>query len=323
MNNRKRRAKMAMLSMVILSFLIIMPFNLSFAKDFPTRPINIVVPWAAGGEADMASRVAAQYISKFLGQPVIVLNKPGGAIAVGADYFLHQPADGYNLFCAGATLGLAPKMQKMPFTLSDFTGLVQIQESKCVILVKKDAPWGNFKDFVNDALKRPGQIRYGVPGMANVQTFWWEYLKFQAGMNIVAVPYAGDANVIPALLKGDIHAGLHDTPLAIPHIKGGTMKALAISERDEEFPGVATFGEQGFKGNYGMWRALSVRKGTAESTYKILENACQKMLSEEGYANALKRMGSYPGKMTGSRFIQFVLEEDKLYSQIIERMPKK
>lgn len=297
--------------------------NLLFAQDFPKRPLQIIVPWAAGGETDLITRLAAQSLSKYLGQPVVVLNKPGGTVAVGSDFVLNSPADGYTLISAGATLFIAPKIQKMPYSVSDFVGLGELSESKCAILVRPDAPWSNFKDFVEDAKKRPGAIFYGIPGAGNVQTLWWEFLKIQTGINIVPVPYTGDAPIITALLGGNVKAGFLDTPLIVPHVKAGTLKMLAISDRDDNFPAVATFKEQGFEGKFVLWRALSVRRETPPKVYKILEDAFQKMLDDKGYADSLKKMGSIPGNMTGEKFVSFVKEQDKLYAEMIKRMPKK
>jgi tripartite-type tricarboxylate transporter receptor subunit TctC len=271
----------------------------------------------------MITRLAAQHLTKFLGQPVVVLNKPGGAIGVGTDFVKREPADGYSSVSAGATLLIAPKIQKMPYAVSDFVGLGELSESKCAILVRKDAPWSNLKEFVEDAKKHPGGIFYGIPGTGNVQTVWWESLKKQAGINIVPVPYNGDAPIITALLGGDVKAGFIDMPLVLPHLKAGTLKALAISDRDEDAPGVMTFKDQGFEGKFVMWRALSIRTGTPQKVYEILEDAFKKMLAEKSYADALNKMGSTPGTMTGERFVNFAKEEDKLYAEMLQRMPSK
>jgi tripartite-type tricarboxylate transporter receptor subunit TctC len=293
------------------------------AQGFPKKPLQIVVPWAAGGQTDMITRLAAHQLTKFLGQPVVVLNKPGGAIAVGTDFVMKEPADGYTLVSAGATLFIAPKIQKMPYTVPDLIGLGELSESKCAILVRKDAPWSNLKEFVEDAKKRPGDIYYGIPGTGNVQTVWWESLKEQAGINIVSVPYSGDAPIIAALLGGDVKAGFIDMPLVLPHVKAGTLKALAISDRDEDSPGVMTFKDQGFEGKFVMWRALSVRTGTPKKVYAVLEDAFKKMLIEKSYADALRKMGSIPGTMTGEKFVNFVKNEDKLYAEMLQKIPKK
>jgi len=201
--------------------------------------------------------------------------------------------------------------------------LGELSESKCAILVRKDAPWSNLKEFVEDAKKRPGDIYYGIPGTGNVQTVWWESLKEQAGINIVSVPYSGDAPIIAALLGGDVKAGFIDMPLVLPHVKAGTLKALAISDRDEDSPGVMTFKDQGFEGKFVMWRALSVRTGTPKKVYAVLEDAFKKMLIEKSYADALRKMGSIPGTMTGEKFVNFVKNEDKLYAEMLQKIPKK
>ena len=317
-----RKKRFCVFGVVFIIGLILLTLNVAQAQDFPKRPIQVVVAFAAGGETDLICRLAGQYLSKNLGQPIVVLNKPGGTVAVAADYCLKAPADGYTLFAIAQTFVVAPFRQKMPYVVSDFVGLVELAKSNCLIVVRKDAPWANFKEFIEDAKKHPGTYFYGIPSVGGVQALWWEIFKNKAGMKIAGVPYAGAAPEVAALLGGDIQIAQVDAPIVLPHLKAGTLKALAVGEKDPNFPGVMTFQEQGFEGNFVIWRALAVRQGTPKKAYDILEDACKKVLNDKAYVEGLAKMGSIPGTMTGETFDKFVNEQHKLFGEIIQKMPK-
>jgi tripartite-type tricarboxylate transporter receptor subunit TctC len=297
--------------------------KMALAQDFPKRPIQIVCPFAIGGETDLVCRLAAPYLSRYLGQPVVVLNKPGGTVAVGADYCLKAPADGYTIFATTMSYALAPLVQKMPYTLSDFVGLGELFTNNSTLVVRKNAPWSNFKEFIEDAIKHPGTYYYGIPGAGSIQGLWWEFFKFKTGMKVTAVPYTGNSAILPALLGGDIQIAEGGAPLVLPHIKAGNLKALAIGERDPQFPGVMTFQEQGIEGRFFIWRGVSVRTGTPQKAYDVLEEAIKRLLNDKGYVEGLAKMGTVPGTMVGKTFDSFMHDQHNFFAEIIKMMQKK
>lgn len=311
---------------LVWAFLVVSLFSMLqvetiCAETYPSKPMQIVVPWSAG-DTDLITRLAGSVFPNILGQPAVVLNKPGAQGIIGTDFAAKAPADGYTLLANGPAHLIVPMIQKTPFSASDFIPLVQMAKNKGLILVKKDAPWSNFKEFVVDAKKKPENFKYGSPGKGTWHNFMWEILKDQAGMKIEAVPYNGNAPIVAALLGGHISIALIEKPTAFPHVKGGTLKALAISEQDDGFPGVMTFAEQGFEGDFNNWKALFGRKGIPPERAKILDEAFIKMLADKSYLFSLKNVGSTPGNLAGESFRKFITEQERVIARIVEKVFK-
>lgn len=320
--NSKKKMIALNIAFFIGSIFVVFSPNSLYAQDYPSRAIQIVVPWSAG-DTDLANRLAASVLPTYLGQPVVVINKPGAQAIVGMDFVAKAPPDGYTLIGNGQSQIIVPMIQKIPFSADAFIPLVQTTKSLGVIVVKKDAPWANFKEFIMEAKKRPGFFTYGQPGVGSWHNLRWEAIKSQLEIDIVPVPFQGNVGVVTALLGGNIHIGLIEKASALPHIMGGTLKSLAISEKDKDFPGTITFEEQGIPGNFNTWRGIFGRKEIPQDRLKVLEEAFAKMLVDKSFVYAVKNVGVFPGEFVGDRFRKFVSEEEKAHAKVVEKVFKK
>jgi len=293
----------------------------AWAQAYPARPIQIVVPWA-GGDTDLVTRLFSSYMPNHLVQPAVVLNKPGAGGLIGTEFVAKAPADGYTLVANGPAHLIVPKVQEKAYSLDSFIPLVQMAKNKSLLLVQKDAPWNTLGDFVADAKKNPGTIPYGIPGFGSWHTLMLAIVKDSTKMDIVPVTFPGNAPLVAALLGGHIKLILIEKPIALPHVKGGTLKPLAISEKDTDFPGVPTYEEQGVKGDFNNWKALFCRAEVPKEIVKTLDEAFQKVLGDKAYISALDKVGSSVGKYAGESFRNFIREEDKKYAETAKLLPK-
>jgi tripartite-type tricarboxylate transporter receptor subunit TctC len=291
------------------------------SQTYPARPIQIVVPWA-GGDTDLVTRLFSSYLPNYLGQPAVVLNKPGAGGLVGTEFVAKAPADGYTLVSNGPAHLIVPKVQEKAYSLDSFIPLVQMAKNKSLLLVQKDAPWNTLGDFVADAKKNPGTIPYGIPGFGSWHTLMLAIVKDAVKIDIVPVTFPGNAPLVAALLGGHIKLILIEKPIALPHVKGGTLKPLAISEKDADFPGVPTYEEQGVKGDFNNWKALFGRSELPKEVVKVLDEAFQKVLQDKEYVSALAKVGSTVGSHAGESFRNFIREEDKKYAETAKLLPK-
>ncbi len=200
----------------------------AWSQAYPSRPIQVVVPWA-GGDTDLVTRLFSSYIPNHLGQPAVVLNKPGAGGLIGTEFVAKAPADGYTLVANGPAHLIVPKVQEKAYSLDSFIPLVQMAKNKSLLLVQKEAPWNTLRDFVAAAQKNPGTIPYGIPGFGSWHTLMLEIVKDSTKINIAPVTFPGNAPLVTALLGGHIKLILIEKPVALPHVKGGTLKPLAIS----------------------------------------------------------------------------------------------
>jgi len=305
----------------VVSLVLACSFGMLGAQQYPSRPIQIVVPWSAG-DTDLVTRLFGSVLPNALNQPAVVLNKPGAQGIVGTEYVFRADADGYTLLANGPAHMIVPMIQKTSFAADDFLPLVQMAKNKGVVLVQANARWSNLKEFVAEAKKSPGKFKYGSPGKGTWHNFMWEILKDQADMNIVAVPFNGNAPIVAALLGGHIDIALIEKPTALPHVQGKTLKALAISIADKGFSGVQTFEEQGFSGDFNNWKALFVKKGIPQDRLKILEAAFVKTLSDKSFLVSLGKVGSTPGDLVGEKFRAFIEREQKTIRRIVDKVFK-
>lgn len=219
--------------------------NAAFAADFPAKPIKLIVPWGAGGNADVQARILAKVSEKFLGQPIAVTNKPGGATIPGVTEALQAKPDGYTLiWIAIPSVATQPFLRKTPYTLKDLYPLANVSRNTLVLYVRDDSPWFSLKQFLDDARKQPISMSLNaigaLPHLAAVE------LAKSAGVNFKFVAAKSSAGAVVSLLGGHVQAALGHEPQAFSHGKG--LRALAVfeSERSAYLPLVPTAKEQGY-----------------------------------------------------------------------------
>jgi len=254
---------------------------------YPNRPINLIVPYAPGGAADLGSKVVAEKMAEFLGQPIVSQYKPGGGGSLGAAFVAKAKPDGYTLLVGSSTpLVLSPIVKKMDYRLEDFIVLGIYGETPIWVVVKKDAPWKTLNDLVAEAKASPGKITVTSYGKLTIADFAIEMLSKQAGVKFTHVPYKATPEAISAVLGGHGHAAF--TTGAGGLLESGTIRILAAAsdERIEALPDIPTFKERGYPISITSSYTFCVPKGTPQEVVETLSNAQRKAM--EKYAGEIK-----------------------------------
>jgi tripartite-type tricarboxylate transporter receptor subunit TctC len=231
------------------------------AQDYPNRPIKIIVPWPAGGATDNVARVVAQKLSPLLGQPVVVENRPGATGTIGTQAVIQSPPDGYTLLFMAASLHtFSPHLMKdMKFdTVADITPISISVQFPYVLTVNAESPYRSVNDLIKAAKAQPGKLAYGSFGIGSGPNIVTELFKQQTGTEILHVPYKGGSQVTAALLGGEIPFMIDSLPSPLGQIKGGKLRALAVTgrERSPVVPEVPTLKESGVNIEAIIWLGL-------------------------------------------------------------------
>src|SRR4030042_991515 len=258
-----------------------MGLGVAWAVDYPTKPSPIYVGYSAGGATDTAARIVTHQVNKYLEQPMVVNNKPGGGSA-GAVYFVAKAKpDGYTLFNATITTVIQTVANpNNPFKISDFAPIVGLYNMPLVIVVKGDAKFNTIEDLIDFAKKNPNKLTVGTPGVNSVHHFGLELFKKEAGIEVNHVPFQGDAPGVVGVMGGHVDAAFLGLVAVAEDMKGGTMKGLAMntSKRPPQLPNLPPMAEQGFAktGNIFSWGGVFAPTGTPAAVLEKLSIAYQK-----------------------------------------------
>jgi tripartite-type tricarboxylate transporter receptor subunit TctC len=225
----------------------------AFAQAYPSRPIRIVVPYAAGGSADITARVLGQKMSQSMGVPIIIDNKGGANGMIGTDVVAKSPPDGYTLLLdASGPLVVNPSLYaKVPYdTLKDFIPVSQITTFQYVMVVPDASPIKSLKDLVAAAKAKPGTISYGSTGIGGGGHLAGELFAIMSGTKLIHVPYKGSAPALADLLAGQLSFTFDTVITSVPLVRAGKLRAYAVSgpHRAKSLPDVPTLNELGYKG---------------------------------------------------------------------------
>src|SRR2546425_1556639 len=223
--------------------------SVAAAQSYPTRPVRIVIPLSPGGTTDVPGRIIAQKLSETLGQQFFVENRAGAGGTIGSDYVAKAKADGYTLLLTASPFVIAPHVYKtIPYdTLADFAPVIRIATGPYVLVVHPSLGVNSVKELIAQAKKEPGRIDFASSGNGGAQHLVTELFMYMTGIKLNHVPYKGSGPAQQDLMSGIIKVSFVGTPIAIPHMKSGRLKALAVStaKRSPEMPEVPTIAEAG------------------------------------------------------------------------------
>jgi tripartite-type tricarboxylate transporter receptor subunit TctC len=223
------------------------PFAARAADAFPSRPVRIISPYAAGGGPDVQLRQAGPALGEALGQPIVIENKVGAGGVLAAQYVAQQPADGYTLLMGSNThiiqKALQPDLKFDPIT--DFAPVSNLASSPTVLVVATDSPYRKLDDLLADAKARPGQLNYGSGGVGTSAHLAAATLVSLGGIKATHIPLKGSVEIAASLLRGDTQFAFPVAGTGIPQVKGGKLRALAVTSRNrlKELPDVPTLHE--------------------------------------------------------------------------------
>ena len=294
----------------------------TFAQSYPSRPVRIVVGFAAGSATDTLARIVADSFSKSIGQPFVVENRPGAGGGIGAAAVKEAPPDGYTLVAAGSgPFGINPAVQKsLPYDpVRDFELIGNIVLTPQAIVVSSSTPWKTLKDFVAAAKAKPGEIPYASLGKGSTSHLAMAAFASTAGIELNHVPFKGSGDAQVAIVSGQVPVMSDTIPGVLPQVKAGKLRALgvAIPRRSHFLPDVPTVAEQGWPGFESVgWIGLAAPAKTPVAIVDKLNAEIRKMLADPAVAAKLEQLAFEPAGGTKEQFSAFVKSEIAKWSQV-------
>lgn len=286
---------------------------------WPSKPIKMVVPYPAGGNADAIGRYAADRLGQVLGQPIVVDNRAGAGAILGSELVARAAGDGYTLLLAPtAVLAITPHLRKVPYDpFSDFVPIARLSGSYSIATARKDAPFNNMKELVEQAKREPGKITFGSAGLATATHIAGELINRQAKIQTLHIPYKGSAEALNDLVGGRIDL-IYD-PVSLTQIKAGNVKAIAVLSqvRHPELPAVPTVAEQGFPVDGRSWFGLFAAKGTPAPVVQRMAAEIQKILAQPEARTALLKVSQYPDFLGPEEFAKQIREDSLAFKELI------
>ncbi len=314
---------LARLSLAMVALLAAWPAPAQ--EVFPNRPVRLIVPFATGGPSDILARLISPKMSEVLGQTVVVEARPGAGGVTGVDVMVKAPADGYTIALGSAGgLVISPGLDRnMPYdTLRDLTPLSLAALVPEPVVVGAALPYRSMQELLAAARARPGQLNYASTGPGSMPHLAGEWIKAVAGVDMTHVPYRGGAPLATALLAGEVQIGLADLPILLPHLRAGSIRALAIGHatRVPWLPDVPTMAEVGLaEVNTDNWHGLVARAGTPEPILARLAAAAVTAIKDPAVARLMYDQGALPGGNTREEFGAFIRAELQRWGGVIRR----
>jgi tripartite-type tricarboxylate transporter receptor subunit TctC len=307
--------------LIVLLLAAAIPVN---AADFPTKEVQIIIPWAAGGATDLIFRALGATAGKYLTKPVVVVNRPGGGGAVGYTDGMKARPDGYMLTAAVTPLCILPHQTSTAFTYKDFEPILNVVSDPSMFLVRSDAPWKDLREFIDYAKKNPDMITVGNSGAGGGVHLVALAFEHAAGIKLNHIPFSGGGPSVTALMGGHVNAVSVTPPEGVAQIKAGQLKILALfaDKRLAMFPDVPTVREQGINFTMGMWRGLAAPKGTPPDVIQKLSDSFKKAMDDPEFQQKAKDMSVILSYLGPKDFGALMARDNEFFGKLIKDMKK-
>ena len=315
------KSRIAVALFLTLTLVMAMPGQ---AAEFPTKEVQIIVPYAAGGATDLVFRALAAATSKYLGKAVVVVNKPGGGGANGVTEAMQARPDGYTLLTAITPLTILPHQVKTAFTYRSFEPVINVVQDPAMFQVRADSPWKTLREFLDYARKNPGMITVGNSGAGGGVHLIALAFEKAAGVKLNHIPFAGGGPSVTALLGGHVHAVSVSPPEGIAHVKAGRLRIIALfsEKRMEAFPDVPTVREQGVPFTMGQWRGLAAPKGTPPDVVRKLHDAFKKGMEDPAFVKNATDMTVQLAYLGSAAFGDLMAQDHERYAKLVQEIKK-
>jgi tripartite-type tricarboxylate transporter receptor subunit TctC len=291
-----------------------------YAQNYPSHPIRLILPFAAGGAVDVLARLVGSKLGDQLGQPVVVENRPGAGGTLAADQVAKSPPDGYTILQNTNGAAIAPALYKsLPFDAEkDFAPITQVVASNLILVASPKSGITSVRQLIEEAKAKPGSLNYGSSGVGNPLHLTMEMLKHATGIDILAVPFRGDAQINAALITGEVEVAVVPLATAVPLINDGRIRALGITgaRRSPTVPDVPTIAEAGVPGFASTsWQGWFM---SARTPAPIVERIQQETAKALGLPDVRARLGAMAYEGIGSTPTEF----DAFYKTEIAKFAK-
>ena len=294
----------------------------AWGQAWPQRAVRIIVPFTAGGSADMFARLVVPKMSEALGQPVLVENRAGAGGVIGVDMAVKSPADGYTLVMPGpGALTILPHLTKLSFTLNDLSYLAVIGRVPQVVTVNGKLGISSLDDLIKAARQSPGKLNYASAGNGSSLHLAGEMLAQEFKINIVHVPYKGVAQAVTDLIGGQVQILVGNANAVLNHIKGGTLKGLAVTStrRLDQLPAMPSVMDLGMKNLIAedVW-GLAVPVKTPAPIVDRLQQAVAGAVRSREVSDKVIEQAAIPGPSTPEEYRQWAQTELERWGQVIK-----
>ncbi|MET0867982.1 MAG: tripartite tricarboxylate transporter substrate binding protein [Pseudorhodoplanes sp.] len=292
---------------------------------YPNRPIKWIVSFPPGGSTDVVARAMQPSLEKRLGQPVVIENRGGAGGNLGVDAVAKSASDGYTIgFAAAGALAVNPSLvEKMPYDVGkDLIPITLVGTSPFILVATPKFEGTSLKEVIAAAKSKPGELTIGHGGNGTAMHLTAALLNQMGGVSTTLVPYRGSGPVTADVVAGHIPLGITDGPSAIGQIKGGAVKAIAVTslQRTPSLPDIPTFDELGLKGYESIgWYGVIAPAGTPPDIIKKLNEAFVETLKEPEVVERIRSVGAEPAPMTPAQFSAFIRNETAKWSEVIQK----
>ena len=314
-------ARISILTLLLLQALLAAPVH---AQAYPARTVRMVVPFPAGQATDIVARMLAERLTTVWGQPVIVDNRGGGGGVPGMIAGRDAPADGYTITLGtSGTIGVNPSLYpKLPYDPHrDFAMVGGMMTVPLMLVAHPTFQFGTVKELVDGAKKAPGSINWAFPGTGTAQHLTGELFRSRAGVDLVGVPYKGSGPAMTDLLGGQVTLMLDSLASALPHIKAGKLKAIAMTSaaRVPQLPEVPTIAESGFAGFEGVgWAGLVMPIATPRDIVEKISADVRRILQDPAMQARIADRGAVADPRNSAEFAAFVKAENIKWAEIVK-----
>jgi tripartite-type tricarboxylate transporter receptor subunit TctC len=305
---------------VLIAVIWSLAVSLARGAEFPNKTIQIINPFPPGAVTDIVARLLAPKMSAALGQQVVIINKAGGGGAVGIQTAKDAAPDGYTILVTPPPIALIPIVNKNSgFTLKDFAPLTLATSSPNTTVVKADAPWKSFEEFIADAKKNPEQLTYGSAGPGTTPHFIGELVKLKTAIDLTHVPLGSESAAVTAVLGGHVNIAFLTLGTTRSHIEAGTLRALAVASnrRLKDFPNIPTTVEKGHPElNLKVWVGFFAPAKTPPVALKRLSSAINDALKDPEAIASIEKAQALIENLGPAEFAKFLGEEERKWSEV-------
>ena len=291
------------------------------AQSFPDRPIKVIVPYGPGG-TDVQMRLAAPFMSKVLGQPIVVENKAGGGATIGTTLVKNSPADGYTLLFTGTSaVSVVPHMKQTQYTMEDFVPIGTLTGTALIVVSRTDAPFKTLAEMIAYARANPGKINMGSSGVGTTTHMIGEALQITAGVRFTHVPHTGMGQVIAAMMNGSADMMIGVPSAFVANVRAGKLLGLATlgNARSEFLPDAPTAREVGFDVVEETKFGLLAPKGISAEVQERLVSAMKTAVQSPEFIDKMRSNSVTALYMTPQQFSQALKDEEKYWVGLLNR----
>jgi tripartite-type tricarboxylate transporter receptor subunit TctC len=289
-------------------------------EKFPSRPIQFIIPWAAGGGGTINAQALQPHFEKSIGGSVQIVNKPGGAGTIAWNFVANSPPDGYTTGIVNPSTVVTLYTTKTGVPLDRFDPIAYTVYIPAGVVVRAESPWKTFKEFIDHAKANPGKVQMANSGHAAMYHIGIVGIEMAMGVKFTHVPFKGTGPCITALMGGHVDGSLNEISTLLPYVESKKFRILAVCSpnRNPAIPEVPTFKEFGFDLDVGTWYAYVAAKGTPNDRLKKLQDAFRAGVESNEFKSLYQKQGGMAMFKGPEALVAYFKEQDRLWKKIIE-----